>query len=316
MKYIKLISVLALILIFSIQCEPKQKIKTGEGFVNVKGGKIWYRVTGDGDKTPLVMLHGGPGYPSYYFNPLKSLSSARPVVTFDQLGCGRSDNISDTTLMTVDNYVEQLKQLLTVLNIKDFYLYGHSWGTMLGTDFYLKHSDGIKGLILASPCLSAKMWSQDADTLISTLPDSVQVVLRNNINGISQDSIKLVMAIRSYYDNFYARKQPLSADVDSANLETGWNVYQYMWGPSEFFATGTLKDYDRTGDLHKIKIPTLYTAGEFDEARPTTVKYYQSLTPNSRLTIITNAGHLTMHDNPTADLNAISDFLDELDNVK
>jgi proline iminopeptidase len=160
------------------------------------------------------------------------------------------------------------------------------------------------------------MWSQDADTLISTLPDSVQVFLQNNINGISQDSVKLVMAIRSYYDNFYARKQPLSTDLDSAVLETGWNVYQYMWGPSEFFATGTLKDYDRTSDLHKIKIPTLYTAGEFDEARPTTVKYYQSLTPNSRLTIISNAGHLTMHDNPKEDLKAISDFLDELDNAK
>ena len=89
-----------------------------------------------------------------------------------------------------------------------------------------------------------------------------------------------------------------------------------MCGTSEFFVTGTLKDYNRTGDLNKIKIPTLYITGEFDAARPNTVKYYQSLTPNSRLKVIKNAGHMTMHDNPSEDLKAINDFLRELDKVR
>src|SRR5688572_7859451 len=103
--------VVGLLLIFLISCGTKPKIKQGEGFVDVTGGKIWYRVVGQGDKTPIVMLHGGPGTSSYYLNPLRPLSKDRPVITFDQLGCGRSDKITDTTLMTVDNYVEQLKQL-------------------------------------------------------------------------------------------------------------------------------------------------------------------------------------------------------------
>jgi len=92
------------------------------------------------------------------------------------------------------------------------------------------------------------------------------------------------------------------------------NVYHYMWGRNEFFATGPLKDYDRTGDLDKIKVPTLYTVGEFDEARPETVEYYQSLTPGATLKIIPNAGHMTMHDNPEEDLRIVSEFLNALDN--
>ena len=58
------------------------------------------------------MLHGGPGYPSYYFNPIMELGKERPIITFDQLGCGGSDRITDTRLMTVDSYVEQRRKII------------------------------------------------------------------------------------------------------------------------------------------------------------------------------------------------------------
>lgn len=314
MNQTKLIIIIGLILVLIISCDnQKKKIKTGEGFVNVKGGKLWYRVVGEGDKIPILMLHGGPGSASYYLNPLRPLSKDRPVITFDQLGCGRSDGITDTSLMTVDNYVEQTRQLLTTLKVKDFYLYGHSWGTMLGTDFYLKYPEGIQALILASPCLSADMWVKDADTLISMLPDTIQFVLNESKKNSPQDSTKLKEAIKYYSKNYYSRKPRTISYRDSTGSRAGFNVYQYMWGNSEFHATGTLKNYDRTSDLKRIKIPTLYITGEFDAARPATVKYYQTLTPNSKFEIIKGAGHGTMNDNPDADIKTISSFLSDLE---
>lgn len=93
----------------------------------------------------------------------------------------------------------------------------------------------------------------------------------------------------------------------------GLSVYVHMWGTNEFTSTGNLKDYDRTADLKNISVPTLYTAGEFDAARQATVKYYQSLTPNSKLIIINGAGHMTMHDNPVEEIKTISGFMNELD---
>ena len=259
------------------------------------------------------MLHGGPGTPSYYLNPLSPLGKDRKVITFDQLGCGRSDAISDTTLMTIDNFVEQVNKLLAALQIDKVHLYGHSWGTMLGMDYYLKYPQKIKSLILASPCLSVDLWESDADSLISTLPDSVQIILHNNINGVPQDSAVLARAVTVYSNSFYTRKTPISADIDSANLATGWNVYNYMWGSNEFFALGTLKNYDRTKELSSIKVPTLYTCGDFDSATPKTLKYYQSLTPNSKLVVFENAGHYTMHDNPEDNISVISEFLEAVE---
>ena len=157
------------------------------------------------------------------------------------------------------------------------------------------------------------MWESDADSLISTLPDSVQIILHNNINGVPQDSAVLAAAVTVYSNSFYTRKTPISADIDSANLATGWNVYNYMWGSNEFFALGTLKNYDRTKELSSIKVPTLYTCGDFDSATPKTLKYYQSLTPNSKLVVFKNAGHYTMHDKPEDNVSAISVFLDSVE---
>ena len=42
----------------------------GEGYVNVTGGKIWYRVTGQDNNIPVVLVHGGPGSPELFFKPV------------------------------------------------------------------------------------------------------------------------------------------------------------------------------------------------------------------------------------------------------
>ena len=133
------------------------------------------------------------------------------------------------------------------------------------------------------------------------------------MKDIKLDSAKMKEAIDYYYKSFYTRKRPLSADIDSAYSQVGDNVYEYMWGKEDFFASGTLRDYNRTGDLNKIKVPTLYITGEFDAARPNTVKYYHSLTPKSKFIVIKNAGHTTMHDNPKENIEAIQTFIHDLE---
>jgi proline iminopeptidase len=284
-----------------------------EGYVDVKGGKIWYRIIGGGNKTPLLLLHGGPGSTSYYLNPLKELSKDRPVIYFDQLGCGRSTHITDTSLMTINNYVDEIEQLKNTLGIKEYYLYGHSWGTMLGIDYYLKYPEGIKAIIFGSPLFSTDLWIKDADTLIQTLPDSIQQIINDSRKNNNYSSSEYQEANQAYSQNFTVRTNNYPADVDSTMKTSGSNVYQYMWGPSEWEATGTLKNYNRIADLHKINIPVLLTAGEYDEARPSTVKYYESLIPNCKFIIIKNAGHVTMMDNTNDNNAAIADFLNSID---
>ncbi len=288
-------------------------LKPSEGFIQVKGGRVWYKIVGEGNKTPILILHGGPGVPSYYLKPLAALSNERPVIFYDQLGCGRSDKIMDTSLLTIDNFVEELQTVKEALQLNDFYLLGQSWGTMLGVDYYLKHPEGIKALILSSPALSIPMWLKDADTLISTLSDSVQSAIRVNERDKTYDSPTYKLAMQIYYQLFVARKLPWSPDIDSSFAQMGVNVYNYMGGPSEFTMTGPLKDYDRTDRLKEIKVPTLFITGEFDEARPSTVKYYQSLVQGSKFELIEDAAHMTMQDNPEQNIKVIRSFLKDVE---
>jgi proline iminopeptidase len=285
------------------------------GYIEVPGGKVWYSMSGLEAGIPLLCLHGGPGVPSYYLNPLKALSDSRRIILYDQLGCGRSTRILDTGLMTVDHFVEELEILRKALKLKEFYLLGQSWGTMLALDYYLKYPSAVKGLIFCSPAHSIPRWLADADTLIETMPADVQRAIRVHEAAGTYTDPEYQAAVRKYYERYVCRKLPWPADVDSSFARMGTNVYEYMGGPSEFTMTGVLKDYDRTVDLHRIKVPALFLTGEFDEARPATVKWYASKVRGAQFALIPGAAHMTMQDNAQGTNAAIISFLNGLEEL-
>ena len=302
-----------LILLLIAGCTTTPNLQPGEGYVQVKGGKVWYRIVGTGNKTPIVLLHGGPGSASNYLQPLAALGKDRPVIFIDQLGCGKSDRISDTSLMTTASFVEELEQLRQSLGLTDYYLYGHSWGTMLGMDYYLKYPKGIKALLFNSPLFSTVLWIKDADTLITGLPDSVQAIIHQTNQTKDYSSPAYQQATLVYYAHFLTRKPEDSRELNNNDQAFGRNVYEYMWGPSEFTCEGNLKQYDRVKELSGISIPTLFIAGEYDEARPSTVRFYQQKVKGSSFVLVHNSGHVTMHDNPKENIEAIEDFLNQVD---
>lgn len=110
----------------------KQSLTPREGFVQVPGGPVWYRVFGRGSESPLLIVHGGPGARSCTFEPLAEiLSRDRPVLLYDQLGTGRSGRPMDPSLWTVDRFVAELGEVRKALGIDQVHLMGHSWGAGL-----------------------------------------------------------------------------------------------------------------------------------------------------------------------------------------
>jgi proline-specific peptidase len=155
-----------------------------EGYIEVPGGKVWYRAVGDNaDATPLLCLHGGPGFTHYYLEPLEALADRRRVIFYDQLGCGRSDRPDDVSLWNVERFVEELARVRVALELDRVHLFGSSWGGMLAMQYVLDRPGdrpGLESLILCGSPASMIRWVRDCDELLAEEPEETRRVIREH----------------------------------------------------------------------------------------------------------------------------------------
>lgn len=303
-----------LLILFVFSCTSVKKnvnpmLLQGEGFVEVKGGEIWYGIMGEGDNIPLLCLHGGPGGTSTSYYKLSEIAKERPVIMFDQLGTGRSGYHQDTTLLKPELFVEQVKAIKEELNLNEFFLVGSSWGSALALEYYKRYPEGIKGIVFNSPYFSTAIWTDDAAKLVADLPDSIQSAIHIAERDSVFDSESYIAANTFFLSKHGKRKESVKHPYDTVPSERNTFIYSYMWGPSEFTATGTLRNFDNHKSLKSIKVPALFTTGEFDEARPETVMKFTQMVPNAKFVLIPGSGHSTLNDNGPAVLAAIQQFI-------
>lgn len=282
-----------------------------QGFVDVPGGPVWYQVSGDGAGIPLLALHGGPGGTSCGLSLLEELGSERPVIRYDQLGTGRSGRPDDMSLWTVARFVEELHAVRKALGLERMHLLGHSWGSSLAAAYVLeKGTEGIASITFSSPLLSTPIWIEDANYLRSLLPEDVQQTLTEHEKAGTTDSEEYEQASAEFYKrHVYGGDRPKPPAACNGVV---WSqlIYEYMWGPTEFYASGTLENFDVTARLNEIDVPVLFMAGEFDEARPETVREFQKQVPGSKLKVIKDAAHASLSRQPDEYRRVLEEFLD------
>ena len=108
-----------------------------EGRIAVPGGNVFWRRFGNGEGIPLLMIHGGPGLTSSYLDNFTALCDTRPVFTWDQLDCGRSDCPDDPVLWTLERFVEELELVRAALTPGPVHVLGHSWGATLAMEWLM-----------------------------------------------------------------------------------------------------------------------------------------------------------------------------------
>jgi len=282
-----------------------------EGHIPVPGGNIWYGIVGaDRKGVPLVVVHGGPGAPHDYLEPLAALADDRPIVFYDQLGCGNSDKPDDLSLWTIERFVEELAQLRAALDLARVHLLGQSWGSALVIDYMLtRQPAGIAGLVLSGPLASASRWIADQQAHLRALPEEAQAAVRKAEASGDFESAEYQAAMMQFYRRHVCRLERWPECLDRAFQKLAYPVYLKMWGPSEFSVSGTLKRYDRVDALKDIRVPVLFTCGEHDEATPRTTRLYQRHLPGSAIAVFPGASHEHHLEQPEHYLSAVRDFL-------
>ena len=283
----------------------------GQGFIDVPGGPVWYTVKGAGDGLPLVALHGGPGGTSCGLSRLETLGSERPVIRYDQLGTGRSGRPDDLSLWQAERFVEELHLIREALGLERFHLLGHSWGGALAAAYVIeKGTHGIASVVLSSPLISTSLWIEDANYLRRQLPEDIQATLTRHEQAGSIDSEEYQQASEEFYRRHVYGGEPGDPPAACDGVTGNRMIYNYMWGPTEFRATGNLLDFDVSDRLHEIDVPVLFMAGEFDEARPERLAEFQRKIPGAQLIVIKDAAHASLARKPDEYRQALEKFLD------
>ncbi len=129
---------------------------------------IAYAVIGNPELTPILFLHGGPGSDSNPADAKRFNLERHCVIMFDQRGCGRSTPSGDIKNNTTQHLIDDIEQLRHTLSIKQWIVYGGSWGAALALEYAKQHPTQVISIILRGSFLARK---QDLDWFIQ--PDGV-----------------------------------------------------------------------------------------------------------------------------------------------
>lgn len=290
-----------------------------EGYVDYLEYKTYYRIVNpNGSNTPLVMLHGGPGSTHNSFELFDELAytTDRPIVMYDQLGCGKSIiEKGHEELWKKETWANELINLREKLGLKEIHLLGHSWGGMLLIIYMCDFKpEGVKSITLSSTLSSASLWEEETHRLIDLIDPKVRETLLKYeaLDDFSSD--EAVDAINYYYDKFVFSRRENDPECLRRIKPDSKESYITAWGKSEFKPTGSLKNYEYTDKLKRIKVPVLINSGVNDESTPYQNKVmYDALETKKKWCLYKHSRHRTYFEDKDEYMSNLANFLKEND---
>ncbi len=292
-------------------------IETSAGTFNV-----WTKRVGNNPDMKLLLLHGGPGATHEYFEASDSYLPGAGIeyYYYDQLESAYSDQPNDSTLWSVDRYVDEVEQVRIALGLdnSNFYLLGSSWGGILCMEYALKYGDNVKGLIISNMMSSVLDYNTyAAEVLGPQLPPDVLKEVMALEAAEDYSNPRYAELLFEHYYTAHVCRMPLDEWPDPVNrafAKLNPNLYVTMQGPSEFGIKGNAKllDWDRSKDLPKIKAPTLVIGGAYDTMDPNHMLWMSEQIPNGRYLHCPNGSHLAMYDDQITYYEGLIQFMNDV----
>lgn len=280
--------------------------------------KVWTKKFGDNPRIKILLLHGGPAATHEYMECFRDFfpKEGFEFYEYDQLGSWNSDKPTDSSLWTLDRFVDEVDQVRKAIGgTKDnFFLLGNSWGGMLGMEYALKHQDNLKGLIVCNMMASIPRYAEYGKKLRKTMRQSaVDSLLNYEAKGQFEDSNYKRLLDAEFYNQHVCRLNPWPEPVVRSFSHINYPIYLMMQGPSEFSVSGRLLNWDRWNDLKNISVPTLMVGAKFDTMDPEDMKKQAEMVQQGRYLYCPNGSHLAMWDDQQVFMNGVIRFIKDVD---
>lgn len=248
------------------------------------------------NKIPLIILHGGPGGCVERYEPLEKLADLGvPLIFYDQLGCGYSKVPKNSKInWNFRIFLDEFDNLTKFFGLKKYYVLGHSWGGMLALEYITKREHkGLEKLVLFSTLPSTKIWNDEHLKMIEDYESEEKGSILAEKDGKNYDKIAYKNAIKKFYKEHVGRKSTeLYAFKRKVFPKTNKEIYESMWGKSELFGTGSLKDWSVQEELYKVDMPTLIVSGALDESTPAMNKIMNKGIKYSKWILLKKSHHI------------------------
>lgn len=286
----------------------------GEGVLRFGQFETWYRVVGDPggsppDRLPVLALHGGPGLPHESLEPLEALArSGRPVVFYDQLGCGNSTRLDAPEPWSVGLFLEELAAVRRGLGLDDVHLLGHSWGGMLAMEHALETDEAPASLVLVGATASGETMIERRQGFYEKLPPRVRNAIREHeAAGTFERPAEYAEAMDLFHRRYTCRLDPWPAWLNRALSKMAVEPNAAMWGPPD--APGPLFAWDLRPRLGEIDVPTLVVAGRHDGMAAGQEGDIHAGIQGSELVLFEESSHYPFAEEKDLFLHTVEDFL-------
>ena len=251
-------------------------------FFEYEGKNVFYQIIEKKATKAIILIHGS-GESSYSWKEqVEQMNLDYSVIAIDLPSHGKS---SEFKKLSLDLYVDVIKNLIEFLSLREVILAGHSLGGAIVQSYYLKHPENVKALILCST--GAKL----------------------RVSKIILDSTK--KNFKEYLDSvpvgaFYRKT---SKEVIEEFIEEVEKV-----SPKVVHADYSICDkFDVMNKVKAIRVPCLIIVGKADRLTP--LKYSQYFKENlekAELVVIDKASHMVMLEKPEEFNLALLEFIEKL----
>ncbi len=109
------------------------------------------------------------------------------------------------------------------------------------------------------------------------------------------------------------RMTPVPAGAAAQTAASNLATYEHLWGPSEFEATGPLREWDITDRLAEIDTPMLITSGAYECVTPAHVRAALSQLPSAQWVLFEHSAHVSSYEEPERFTTVLQEFLTKTD---
>jgi proline iminopeptidase len=286
--------------------------------------KVWTKRVGNNPNIKVLLLHGGPAATHEYFESFDSFFPQEGIeyYYYDQLGSYYSDQPTDSSLWTIDRFVEEVEEVRNALQLDstNFYLLGNSWGGMLAMEYAFKYQQNLKALLICNMMASCPEYGKYANDVLAKQmdPKVLEEVRAIEASKDFSNPRYMELLMPNYYEKHLCRF-PASEWPDPVNRafkHLNKNVYTIMQGPSEFGISGRVAKWDVKARLPEIKVPTLTVGATHDTMDPEHMKWMATQVQKGRFLLCPNGSHLSMWDDQQHFFPGVIQFIRDVDEGK